>query len=94
MMWMGGVGDQITPSSSSYRTVLSVSNSQSLGRGRVQEETVTSCWSTASSGTKARLSPLKDIAGSMEQAEVKKKKCTVTVRSFQSFSFVTKQPEI
>lgn len=55
-----------------YRTVLSVSKSQSLGRGRVQEETVKSCWSTASSGTKARLSPLKDIAGSKEQVKGKK----------------------
>lgn len=69
VMWMGGVGgvgDQSMSSSASYRTVLSVSKSQSLGRGRLQEETVTSCWSTASSGTKARLSPLKDIAGSTE----------------------------
>lgn len=59
-------------SSPSYRTVLSVSMSQSLGRGRVQEETVTSCWSTASSGSKARLGPLKDIAGSKEQAKGKR----------------------
>lgn len=67
MMWMGGVGDQSMSSSASYRTVLSVSKSQSLGRGSVQEEeTVTSCCSTALSGTKARLSPLKDIAGSKE----------------------------
>lgn len=77
--------------SASYRTVLSVSRSQSLGRGRVPEETATSCCSTASSGTRARLSPLKDIAGSTEEAKITKK---VTVRSFWSFFFVTKQPEI
>lgn len=64
--------NQSVSSSPSYRTVLSVSKSQSLGRGRVQEETVTSCWSTASSGTKARLSPLNDIAGSKEQAKDKR----------------------
>lgn len=55
--------------SSPYRTVLSVSRSQSLGGGRKEEEeeeAVAGCWSTASSGTKARLSPLKDIAGSGE----------------------------
>lgn len=66
MMWMGGAGEQSMLSSAPYRTVLSVSKSQSLGRGGVQEETVTSCCSAASSGTKARLSPLKDIAGSEE----------------------------
>ncbi len=71
-------------SSPSYRTVLSVSRSQSLERGREKEEeeeeeeveeveeeeegeAVPGCWSTASSGTKARLSPLKDIAGSKKQ---------------------------
>lgn len=70
MMWMGGVGDQSMSSSASYRTVLSVSKSQSLGRGRAQEEAVTSCWSTASSGTKARLGPLENVAGSMEEAKV------------------------
>ena len=65
----GGVLDQSVSSSSlSYRTVLSVSRSQSLGRGRGEEEVVVAgCWSTASSGTKARLSPLKDIAGSGER---------------------------
>lgn len=54
--------------SSPYRTVLSVSRSQSLGGGRKEEEeeAAAGCWSTASSGTKARLSPLKDIAGSGE----------------------------
>ncbi len=71
--------------SPSYRTVLSVSRSQSLERGREkeeeeeeeeveeEEEAVPGCWSTASSGTKARLSPLKDIAGSREQATKEKK---------------------
>lgn len=67
-------------SSSPYRTVLSVSRSQSLGGGREDEEeeqheeeeeeeegAVAGCWSTASSGTKARLSPLKATAGSGEQ---------------------------
>lgn len=79
MAWVGVAGsgtgcwNQRRSSSPTYRTVLSVSKSQSLGRGRVQEETVKSCWSTASSGTKARLSPLKDIAGSKEQ--VKGKRC-------------------
>lgn len=75
MMWVGGggAGDQSTASSASYRIVLSVSKSQSLGRGSVQEETATSCCSTASSGTKARLSPLKDIAESKEEAKIKKK---------------------
>lgn len=67
--WSGWVerGERSTSPSASYRTVLSVSKSQSLGRGRVQEEGVTSCCSAASSGTKARLSPLKDIAGSEEE---------------------------
>lgn len=54
-------------SSPPYRTVLSVSRSQSL-RGRQEEEeeeAAAGCWSTASSGTNARLSPLKDIAGSI-----------------------------
>lgn len=58
---------------SSYRTVLSVSRSQSLGRDRVQEEEekeeeeeVMSCCSTASSGTKARLGPLNDTGTSEE----------------------------
>lgn len=72
MMWIGGAGNQSTSSSASYRIVLSVSKSQSLGRGRVQAETAISCCSTASSGTKARLSPLKDIAGSKEEAKIKK----------------------
>ena len=56
-----------------YRTVLSVSRSQSLGRDRreeeeeeEEEEEVAGCWSTANSGTNARLSPLKVIAGSIE----------------------------
>lgn len=61
---LGGVSS----SPPSYRTVLSVSRSQSLGEGKEEEEEeeeVTGCWSTASSGTNARLSPLKDIAGSI-----------------------------
>lgn len=69
----GGVLDRsasLLSLSSPYRTVLSVSRSQSLGGGRKEEEeeeeAVAGCWSTASSGTKARLSPLKDIAGSGE----------------------------
>lgn len=67
MMGMGRVGgDQTISPSASHRTVLSVSKSQSF---RVQEETVTSCWSPASSGTNAPLSPLKDIAGSKEEAK-------------------------
>lgn len=61
----GGVLDQSVSSSPAYRTVLSVSSSQSLGGGREEA----GCWSTANSGTKARLSPLKDIAGSGEQDE-------------------------
>lgn len=52
-----------------YRTVLSLSRSQSLGRGGEEEEkavAVGSCWSTAvKSGTKARLKPLKGITGSI-----------------------------
>lgn len=75
-----GRGEVAGVSSSLYRTVLSVSRSQSLGRGRVQEEEeekeeeedAVSCWSTASSGTKARLSPLKDNTGSEERGEKKK----------------------
>lgn len=71
MMWKGGgAAHQSWSSPVSYRTVLSVSTSQSLGRGRLQEETATSCCSAASSGTKARLSPLEDIAGSKEEAEI------------------------
>lgn len=48
-----------------YRTVLSVSSSESLGWGTdVMEGAVTGCWSTANSGTKARVNPLRDRAGS------------------------------
>lgn len=69
-----GVLDQSVSPSPLHRTVLSVSRSQSLGGGREKEdeededeekEAVAGCWSTASSGTKARLSPLKDTAGSI-----------------------------
>lgn len=51
--------------------MLSLSRSQSLGRGGEEEEeekavVVGSCWSTAvKSGTKARLKPLKVITGSI-----------------------------
>lgn len=62
--WSGG-GEHAA--ARSYRTVLSVSRSQSLGRGRVQEEAGASCCS--SSGTRARLSPLKDIAGSTKEGK-------------------------
>lgn len=49
-----------------YRTVLSVSRSESLGWGTdVMEGAVTGCWSTANSGMKARVNPLRDRAGSM-----------------------------
>ena len=66
-----GVLDQGVSSSPPYRTVLSVSRSQSFGGGSGEEEVqeeeegaVAGCWSTASSGTKARLSPLKYTVGS------------------------------
>lgn len=75
--WCGGVLDRsasLLSLSSPYRTVLSVSRSQSLGGGRKEEEAVAGCWSTASSGTKARLSPLKDIAGSGEWEERKSRR--------------------
>lgn len=66
----GGVGvlDWSVSPSPPYKTVLSVSRSQSLGGGREEEQgVVAGCCSTASSGTKARLSPLKDIVGSENQ---------------------------
>lgn len=70
--------DQSAWPSPPYRTVLSVSRSQSLSRSREVEEddeeeereAVAGCWSTASSGTKARLGPLKDIAGSLTSASL------------------------
>lgn len=65
-----------------YKTVLSVSRSQSLGGGREEEKgVVAGCCSTASSGAKARLSPLKDIAGSENQHKTKDKLNEMTVKS-------------
>lgn len=61
--------DRSVSSSPPYRTVLSVSRSQSLGGGSEENEEggfVAGCSSTASSGTKARLSPLKDTVGSID----------------------------
>lgn len=53
--------------------VLSVSRSESLGWGTdvmgAMEGAVTGCWSTANSGTKARVNPLRDSAGSGQDRE-------------------------
>lgn len=73
MRQSGGVGGgrgvldrSVSSSPPPYRTVLSVSRSQSLGRGREEDKgAAAGCWSTASSGTNTRLRPLKDIAGSI-----------------------------
>lgn len=65
-------GAEGVSSSPPYRTVLSESRSQSLERRSSEEETAAAaagCWSTASSGTRARLSPLKDIAGSGRETQ-------------------------